>query len=617
MDSPLRLQKRMIEHHESRSQAVRLWSCVAVSVLGSLAGLCDSTAGQLPNGKSGFTENGSWRPTIRTSARPMLLVNAEIQGTGEPRVTDESKDPIETPGHRLGPVATRSHETSSSSDSPAESAVTNAHLAAEPSEKPESFTAAPADMVHENTKQSDDLNANEAESGLYRQLDVEAVLQGNPLLHQGPYLETPVGTLPIESLSSPLSGGAANIDSYDDFRGIEILESADFGRSMSLQIGGRSQVRYTWFRDRSDFRNQAANQFDLARTRLGFRGYVFEKYLRYNIAVDLSPARARLANGFAEIDLQDSLGIGFGNSTRLRYGYWRTNFGRQAAESSQNMQFVDRSLTSTVFNLGTNTGIALLGEFTHFYRPVNYELALTNGFGTFGSSSRDELDTNPGVAMRITEEIFGDYSSGESDNELNRFAAVRIGASAAFTKRTRRGVDGSTVEFDNSPAMLLVSDPANGKAVFSMDQLNGVEQSYDMWLGGVELDCKHAGWSFHTEYLMRWIDNVQFNSNDAFQDFTHGYYVQGGYFLTEKVEVVVRHSTIYANGSGSGSPIAQDYQTKSNESGGGVNFYFRRHFSKLQLDLFHYDGVPIDSSALNLVAGDRGMMLRLQYQLAF
>lgn len=446
-------------------------------------------------------------------------------------------------------------------------------------------------------------------------LTVEELLFENPLRHQGPFLDTPQGMLPVESLSGPL-GGAAEADLYDDLRGIEII-GADADTPMSLRIGGRLQLRHTYFKDRGVFENPTSNQFDVARARLGFRGHIFEPYLRYNLGTNLSVSDAKLVNAFVEVDLQDALGVGFGTSTALRYGYWRTNFGRQAAESSQNLQFVDRSLTSSVFNLGNNTGLSLLGGFTHWYRPVRYELNLSNGFGTFGLSDRGSLDDNLAVAMRVTEEVVGEYGTGESDNDLSPFAAIRVGASGAYTRRTRRGPGGASSEFDNSPALLLVDDPQNGDAVFAMDQLLGSEQAYDLWLMGLEADCKHAGWSLHSEYLCRWISNVQFTSDHQFRDFTHGFYVQGGYFLTEKLELVTRHSTIYADGKGTGSPVGRDYHTTSNATGGGLNLYFRRQYSKLQFDVFYYDGASLDAPALNLIAGDRGVMFRTQYQAAF
>ncbi|MEZ6104993.1 MAG: porin [Pirellulaceae bacterium] len=459
---------------------------------------------------------------------------------------------------------------------------------------------------------------NEGESASTTTLEVDLDdYESNPLQHHGPWLRTRQGYLPVFEVTGRGENGSSVADTYDDLIGIEVLSAGGDATPFSLNIGGRLQLRYGYLRDQSVFENPTLNQFDVARGRLGFRGHIFDSYVRYNIGTDWSPSNARLVNGFAEVDLQEGLGIGFGSSTRLRFGYWRTNFGRQAAESSQNLQFVDRSLASNVFNLGNNTGIGLLGGFTHWYRPVRYELALVNGFGTFGATDRDQLDRNLGVALRVTEELMGDYSSGESDNDLSPLAAIRVGASAAYTRRSRRGVGGSTGEFDNSPAFLLVDDPANGDAFFAMDQLRGAETDYDLLLGGLEADIKHAGWSLHAEYLCRWIDNVRFNTTHQFHDFTHGFYVQSGYFLTEKTELAARHSTIWANGFGDGSPINRDYRTTSNESGVGLNFYFRRHLSKLQFEAMYYDGVPINANSMNLLAGDRGLLFRAQYQVSF
>ncbi len=409
---------------------------------------------------------------------------------------------------------------------------------------------------------------------------------------------------------------------YDDGGGI--LVTPEDQERYSLTVNGRLQVRYSLFDDNGPFRNAGLNEFELERVRLGFRGFAYEKFLKYNIGTDWDSDGAggtafdgALLHAFVQLRLQEALGIGWGDRTSLRAGFWRTNFGRQTAESSKRLQFVDRSLTSVVFNLGRNTGLGLLGRFSHNYRPVEYELALINGFGTAGNRPRTELDTNLGFAARIHETIIGDYEPGESDNQLSPFQALRVGGSFAFTRRTRRGQRGASQEFDASPAFLLASDVAADRPFFRMDQLPGAEREYDLWLAGVEADWKHCGWSLHSEYLFRVINRVRFASNDKFNDFTHGFYVQGGYFITEKVELVARHSSVFSHGRGSASPIPGGYDNSAAENGGGINFYFRGHNAKLQFDLFYYDGAPISASALNLVAGDEGLMFRTQYQIAF
>ncbi len=443
------------------------------------------------------------------------------------------------------------------------------------------------------------------------------------------YTETPqtsdsneFGDLQFETVSQLFNSD--NPYAYDDGGGFVIVSENDDSKNFSMTISGRLQARYTFFEDSGPFENRSSNDFEMERLRLGFRGLVYEDYLRYNIGTDWDSDGAggtandgSLLHAFVEFDLQKAVGFGFGEKTALRIGYARTNFGRQTAESSRRLQFVDRSLTSTIFNLGNNAGVALLGTFTHNYQPVRYELSLLNGFGTSSNTPRNELDNNLGVALRVTHGLIGEYDAGESDNQLRPFQALRVGGSLAYTHRTRRGKFGAEQEFDNTPTTLLAQDVGMGIPSFAMDQLMGQERDYDLVLGGVEADWKHCGWSFHSEYLWRVIDNVEFVGTETFSDFTHGFYFQGGYFLTEKMEIVGRHSSVFSHGRGTGSPIGIDYKNSFNATGGGLNFYFREHNSKFQIDVFYFDGAPVSSSSLNVLAGDRGTMLRAQYQLAF
>lgn len=408
---------------------------------------------------------------------------------------------------------------------------------------------------------------------------------------------------------------------FDDGGGIELVPpDLQDDQKYSLEIDGRLQTRYTYFDDQGPFANPSVNEFELERVRLNFGGFIYEKYLTYSIGTDWDTDGENaggLTKAFVQWDLEKALGIGWGNRMRLRLGLWRSNFGRQQGESSKRLQFVDRAMTSAAFRLGRNVGLGLIGRFSHNLRPVDYEIALLNGFGVARNEPRSGLDNNLGISFRIAESIVGDYGSGEPDLLLSGAPSMRVGFSAAYTHRTRRGTTGSEDEFDESPAILFVTDIDSGSAFFRADDLNGPEREYDLTLLGVEADWKRCGWSLHSEYLFRWMSGFEFESGDDFRDFSHGFYVQGGYFVTEKVELVGRHSALFAQGRGTGSPIGADYDVSAHATGGGINFYFRQHASKLQMDAFYYDGAPFNSSALNLIAGDRGTMLRMQYQLVF
>ena len=391
-------------------------------------------------------------------------------------------------------------------------------------------------------------------------------------------------------------------------------------RNYSARFNGRVQGRYSYFHDRGPFNNEALNELEIERARLSIRGFIFDDYLAYRFSTDWDSddrTIGNLTNGWVQWDLQKAIGWGWGNKTNLRIGFWRTSFGRQRSESSRLLQFVDRSLTSTFFGIDRNMGIGLSGEFTHCYQPVVYQFVITNGLGSGTNSPRRDLDNNLGFVTRIHKTLIGDYEDeSEADLGLASFHTLRIGFSTAYTRRSKQEITGARAEFDADPSVLIVTDVANGIPFFEMSDLTD-EEEYDLFLAGVELDWKHAGWSFHTEYLMRSIHNVRFSGPETFSDFTHGYYVQGGYFLTEKVEWVARHSGLFASGRGNGAPLGTDYDTTAYATGTGLNFYFRGNHSKLQMDAFYYDGAPFNSGSMNIRGGDQGVMFRTQYQLSF
>ncbi len=274
--------------------------------------------------------------------------------------------------------------------------------------------------------------------------------------------EREVQTGALAELSPGALSDQDNDISFNDGGGVEIgLNTEKRQIPFSLFLNGRVQIRYSYLKDQSIFENSTLSEFELERARLGARGYAYEKFLRYDITADFdsdgsSPGAASLITAITELRLDDALGIGWGNKSFLRAGYWRTNFGRQAAESSKRMQFVERSMVSTFFNLGSNTGVALRGELTALYKPARYEVALLNGFGTGSNRPRTGLDNQLGVSGRLYYDLVGSYTVGESDLRLSTAPAWRIGASLGATRRKRSGPDGAADEFDASPATLIV-----------------------------------------------------------------------------------------------------------------------------------------------------------------
>ena len=95
--------------------------------------------------------------------------------------------------------------------------------------------------------------------------------------------------------------------------------------------------------------------------------------------------------------------------------------------------------------------------------------------------------------------------------------------------------------------------------------------------------------------------------------FDYGYYFQAGYFvIPKKLELTSRYSTIIGDSGSLGTAKAS-----ADEVGGGFNWYIYGHNLKLQFDVLHYNGAPVNSSSAQLRPGDDGVLFRSQMQWLF
>jgi hypothetical protein len=141
---------------------------------------------------------------------------------------------------------------------------------------------------------------------------------------------------------------------------------------------------------------------------------------------------------------------------------------------------------------------------------------------------------------------------------------------------------------------------------------------YDIALWAVDAAWKWRGWSFDTEYYFRQLSNFagKYNSgpNDGQQAvvpseviYNHGFGMEAGYFLIPKrFEVNFRTSQIYG-----------DYGP-SREYAGGVNWFVNgTHNYKWSFDATQLYGSAATNSGPNYVAGQTGVLFRMQLQAAF
>jgi hypothetical protein len=133
------------------------------------------------------------------------------------------------------------------------------------------------------------------------------------------------------------------------------LASAD-GR-FKLQVDGMQQIRYLWnYHDEPDTHLRG---FELTRTKLTFRGHVFNKDLTYLVRTDVTRNEPGLVTGL--FFLQDAwVRYQLNSDWSVRLGQFKLPYNREELVPASHQQAVERSLVNESLNLGRSQGVELL-----------------------------------------------------------------------------------------------------------------------------------------------------------------------------------------------------------------------------------------------------------------
>ena len=373
----------------------------------------------------------------------------------------------------------------------------------------------------------------------------------------------------------------------------------------TLRINGRMQFRYAGFSPDADtFTNLAGTTgiesqsgFEIERARLEFRGIFLDEDLSYyfNLDADTDDNHDVIFHDFwVDYRLSDMFNVRVGKAKVPASYEW---FG-----SSTTTRFADRSVSTTLFRADRSTGVWFFGESEedNFY----WQTAIVNGFFATDLDQGD-IDDVFSYAGLFYWDPFGDYGSGYSDIKRSENLKLRIGATAAYSNQNPFD-DGSNT---NEVGFARLSD---GTQIATPGVLGPglTVNNFDLYLVSIFASGKYRGFSWNSEAYARWIQDIETIEGPVPNDnkfFTSGFYTDVGYTLIdEKFEVIGRIS----NTDG----IFGD----SWEYAVGWNWFFNgTHKNKLTFDASVLDGIPVQSSSPNFIAGQNGTLYRLQYQAAF
>lgn len=373
------------------------------------------------------------------------------------------------------------------------------------------------------------------------------------------------------------------------------LKKVQFGKGISYMAKDSSfKVKFN-FRMQNLFvvnYDQASDafssQFLVRRSRIKFDGFAFSPKLQYKAELGLSNRDISVnredgnTRGAARIILDAVLKWKFSKNWALWAGQTKLPGNRERLISSANLQFVDRSLVNSRFNIDRDMGLQLRGKLKAGKMLILPAFAFSQGEG-----------------RNITSNNFGgfDYTARVEFLPFGKFAS-------------KGDYISSDLEREQSPKLVLaVAYDYNDGAVRQGGQLGSfvedetgqyVENSLSTVLA--DLMFKYKGFSILSEFAHKTAAEQIDSTSHKFLTGS-GFTAQAGYLFDKNVELAFRYTNVRKDNDYSGVSDENQYTL-------GVSKYVVGHSLKVQSDLTLRD-FPSDNSS------DKKMQFRLQVEMQF
>jgi len=352
-----------------------------------------------------------------------------------------------------------------------------------------------------------------------------------------------------------------------------LVESADGDFSLLTRL--RAQMLYSL--DKSDEWTQA---FEIRRARLLFSGTVFGQHNKYKFELAVSPKDIGLevGQGLTRSPLLDWYFV-FDHlrDATIQMGQFKVPYSRQRVVSSGALQMVDRSVVNQEFNLDRDLGINVQSANLFGLDLFRYWAGVHMGEGHSSHTKGDFGMMYLGRIEYLPLGLFSDYSESSFHKESTPKVSIGLGYGLVEEAKGNRGIlgpvpsDGGTTDTQNVTADLS----------FRYSALS-LESAY-FWRKGT----RNPGAVVPIE---------------AARDGS-GFYVQSGYFVFSKTELVTRYGQII--------PASRESSlNERSELGLSVNHYFAEHAMKIQGDIHQFWG-----GVQEFENGDT--LMRVQLQVAY
>ena len=361
-----------------------------------------------------------------------------------------------------------------------------------------------------------------------------------------------------------------NMPNIEVGKGITFMPN-DKWYKLTMRIRMQNMVGLS-FNDRFSLEQTEAQ---VKRLRLRFDGYIYSPKLTYSIQLGFTPYDAKpLPNENMNI-VRDAMVYYIPNSTwNIGFGQTKIKANRARINSSSALQFVDRSIVNSEFNIDRDFGI--FGEYNRtLFSDFNM---VARGSVTSGDGRNFQSSAKSGFAYTGRLELFpigrfkayGDVFEGDYERESK--PKFLVAGAYSFNDRAKR----------------LRGESGN---IIYGDQTRDITSWY------FDFIFKYSGFAFYTDVMGRVCDNpIIYNSENEYEQYIYtgtGINVQTSYLFPSKWEIALRNSTMFPDDK------VQPYVKYDhfNQSTIGVTRYIIGHSLKVQADAsYNYKkGLPSDS----------------------
>ena len=370
-----------------------------------------------------------------------------------------------------------------------------------------------------------------------------------------------------------------------------ILNLVGKDSTWSMKVAARMQ-----FLTVIDWDNQDGNyidpqsEFTVRRARLKFEGFAYSPKLEYKLELGLSnddiAGASVYTNNAPRYILDAVVKWHFAKNLQLWFGQTKLPGNRERVISSGNMQFVDRSLLNSRFNIDRDMGIQLHHQFNLSNSFVVKEiLAISQGEGrniTTGNIGGHQYTTR--LELLPFGEFVGEGDYSGSDLKREETPKLALGVSYDYNN--------NAVKNRSNQGSYMVID--NGDGLF--------ETNINTFF--IDAMFKYNGFSFMGEYANRDAKDAYAKNADGSLTGTevqvgNGLNLQTGYLFKTNWEVAGRYTNIAYDKTITGRDIENQYTL-------GVSKYIVGHKLKVQSDI----------SYLDFGSNDK-LMYRLQFDIHF